>query len=139
MFERDARALAARLEPHLDDRALASDEVDAAPDEREVRGRIPCRDRSDLVQRVAAVAVLLEQPAAEPGLEMHRAGAAPRDPVRRTAPPPLIDLLGEHRERVGEGDPDEGLDADLVARDHGLPRVRSACALKADSSITQNR
>jgi hypothetical protein len=137
MLEHDLGARVARAERHLDVRGLTAGERDRAPREREPHRRLPRRHPADLVQR--ALAVLLEDPPAQRALEVQRTGRAARDPIHRPAPPPPVDLLGEHRERIRRRDRHEHADPHAIVRRHrrhrvrlrARPRVRSACALNA--------
>src|SRR5262245_56482470 len=87
------RAAVGPHERHVDERDLAGPEVDAAPLEREVVRWFPRGDGAGLVHaRAVAALVLLEQAAADLGLEHELRRAAARDPIRDAPAPPEIDL-----------------------------------------------
>src|SRR5690349_17752075 len=122
MLERDPGAFAHRLEAHLDLGDLTGREVAQAPLEDQALAWLP---REHLADHVAAFRVVLDQPpflpvAHEAQLALLGAAYAKAN----AAPPPQIDLVGEHLERVGRRDRDERRDARGLGRAHDALRLR---------------
>jgi hypothetical protein len=136
-----ARAVARRLEQHLDLGALQRRAVGHLPVEQQAARRLPDADAADLDDvRRAIDGERFEHAAARPRLERDQPGVAALVPKAWAAPPPQLDLFGEDaksvrgRHRHADGD----ARAIAAARVHRLRRaagaaLRSACALKACS------
>ena len=140
VHQRHLRAVAAWLERHRHRGRLVRREVDAAPFDLQRVRRIPRRDGAGLhdVRRLAAGrGDRLEQPAAQPRLQVQHAEPASADPELHAVAPPGVDLFGEDLEGDLRRRLDEHARADAVSRRrraHCGPRVVRAARARATAS-----
>ncbi len=120
MVDGDAGAGGDGVEEYFDFRAFAGDEVDAAPFELELAGRVPGGDCSG---GESFCFKAFGEGAAELGLKANDSGGAAGDAVFGAATPPEVRLFGEEAKGGGGVGIDGNGDGDFIAWGHFFLRL----------------